>query len=57
MGVELCLSHRRKKIDLRFFENRVLRRKSGPNREEVTGGQERLDNEELTELIRFTKHY
>jgi hypothetical protein len=32
---------------LRVFENRVLRRIFGPNREEVTGGWRRLCNEEL----------
>jgi hypothetical protein len=32
---------------LRVFENRVLRRLFGPNRDEVTGGWRRLHNEEL----------
>jgi hypothetical protein len=32
---------------LRVFENRVLRRIFGPNRDEVTGGLRKLHNEEL----------
>jgi hypothetical protein len=32
---------------LRVFENRVLRRIFGPNRDEVTGGWRKLHNEEL----------
>jgi hypothetical protein len=32
---------------LRVFENRVLRRISGPKRDEVTGGWRKLHNEEL----------
>jgi hypothetical protein len=32
---------------LRVFENRVLRRIFGPNRDEVTGGWRRLHKEEL----------
>jgi hypothetical protein len=32
---------------LRVFENRVLRRISGPNRDEVTGDWRKLHNEEL----------
>jgi len=32
---------------LRVFENRVLRRTFGPEREEVAGGLRRLHNEEL----------
>jgi hypothetical protein len=32
---------------LRLFENRVLRRIFGPNRDEVTGGWRKLHNEEL----------
>jgi hypothetical protein len=32
------------------FENRVLRRKFGPKREEVVGGWRRLHNEELHNL-------
>jgi hypothetical protein len=43
------------------FENRVLRRMSGPKRDEVTGGWRKLHNEELHNLysspsiIRMTK--
>jgi hypothetical protein len=32
------------------FENRVLRRMSGPKRDEVAGGWRRLHNEELHNL-------
>jgi hypothetical protein len=35
---------------LRVFENRVLRRIFGPNRDEVTGEQRKLHNEELRDL-------
>ena len=35
---------------LRVFENRVLRRKLGPRRDEVTGEWRRLRNKELYEL-------
>jgi hypothetical protein len=35
---------------LRVFENRVLRRIFGPNRDEVTGGWRKLHNEELHNL-------
>jgi hypothetical protein len=35
---------------LRVFENRVLRRIFGPQREEVAGGWRRLHNEELHNL-------
>ena len=35
---------------LRFFENRVLRRKFGPKRDEVTGVWRKLHNEELNDL-------
>jgi hypothetical protein len=35
---------------LRVFENRVLRRIFGPNRDEVTGEWKRLHNEELDDL-------
>ena len=35
---------------LKVFENRVLRRKFGPNREEVTGEWRKLHNEECNDL-------
>jgi hypothetical protein len=35
---------------LRVFENRVLRRVFGPNRDEVTGEWIKLHNEELRDL-------
>jgi hypothetical protein len=37
-------------IDWGCYENRVLRRKFGPKREEVAGGWRRLHNEELRNL-------
>jgi hypothetical protein len=40
----------RKEHRLRMCENRVLRRKFGPKREEVVGGWRRLRNEELHNL-------
>jgi hypothetical protein len=41
---------------LRVFE-RVLRRIFGPKRDEATGECRRLNNEELSDLIRITKYY
>jgi hypothetical protein len=35
---------------LKVFENRVLRRVFGPNRDEVTGEWTKLNNEELNDL-------
>jgi len=35
---------------LRVFKNRVLRRISGPKRDEVTEGMRKLHNEELNDL-------
>jgi hypothetical protein len=49
MVVKLSLSLR-KENSLRMFENRVLRRIFGPNRDEVTGEWRKLHNEELYEL-------
>jgi hypothetical protein len=37
-------------LPLRVFENRVLRRMFGPNRDEVTGDWIKLNNEELHNL-------
>jgi hypothetical protein len=37
----------REKHRLRIFENRVLRRISGPKRDEIMGGWKKLHNEEL----------
>jgi hypothetical protein len=37
----------REECRLRVFENKVLRRKFGPKRDEVTGGWRRLHNKEL----------
>jgi hypothetical protein len=38
---------------LRVFENRVLRRIFGPNRDEMTGGWRKLHNEELHNLYEY----
>jgi hypothetical protein len=40
----------RRNIELRVFENRVLRRIFGPKRDEVTGELKKLHNEELRDL-------
>jgi hypothetical protein len=40
----------REKRRLRVFENRVLRRMFGPERDEVTGVWRKLHNEELHDL-------
>jgi hypothetical protein len=40
----------REECRLRVFENRVLRRIFGPNRDEVTGKWRRLHDEELYDL-------
>jgi hypothetical protein len=40
----------REEHKLRVFENRVLRRKFGSKRDEVTGGWRKLQNEELYNL-------
>jgi hypothetical protein len=37
-------------LRLRVFKNKVLRRISGPKRDEVTGGWRKLHNEELRDL-------
>ena len=49
MGVKLGLSLR-EEHKLRVFENRVLRRISGPKTDEVTGEWRRQHNEELNDL-------
>ena len=43
----ICSSAERR---LRVFENMVLRRISGPKRDEVTGEWRKLHNEELNDL-------
>jgi hypothetical protein len=40
----------REKHRLKVFENRVLRKISGPKRDEATGGWRKLHNEELHNL-------
>jgi len=44
------VSHAKGKHRLRVFENRVLRRIFGPNREEVARSWKRLHNKELHNL-------
>jgi hypothetical protein len=46
-GCETLSLTLREEHRLRVFENRVLRRTFGPNRDEVTGGWRKLHNEEL----------
>jgi hypothetical protein len=46
-GCEIWSLTLREKHRLRVFENRVLRKIFGPQREEVTGEWRRLHNEEL----------
>jgi hypothetical protein len=52
--VKLGLSYGRKIPDARMFENRVLRRIFGFEREEVRGGWRKLHNEELHNLYSST---
>ena len=40
----------REERGLKVFENRVLRRIFGPKRDEVTGEERKLHNEELNDL-------
>jgi hypothetical protein len=49
-GCETLSLTLREEQRLRVFENRVLRRISGPKRDEVTGGWRKLHNEELHNL-------
>jgi len=42
----------REECRLRVFENRVLRRKFGPKRDEVTGEWRKLHNEDLNDMYR-----
>jgi hypothetical protein len=49
MGVKHGLTLREEQR-LRVFENRVLRRITGPKRDEVTGEWRKLHNEELHKL-------
>ena len=46
----------RKKLRLRVFENRVLRKVFGPKRDEVTGKWRKLHNEELNDIFLFISH-
>jgi hypothetical protein len=49
-GCETRLLTLREESRLRVFENRVLRRKFGPKRDEVTGEYRKLHNLELNYL-------
>jgi len=49
-GCETWSLTRKEERRLRLFENRVLRRKSGPKRDEVTGEWRKLHIEELNNL-------
>ena len=49
MGMKLSLTLREERR-LRVFQNRVLRRISGPRKGEVTGEWRKLHNEELNDL-------
>ena len=55
MGVKLGRSHLGRKVGLRVFENRVLRRIFGPKRDEVTGKWRKLRNEMICTLFRVIK--
>jgi hypothetical protein len=44
------VSHSGEELGLRVFENRVLRRIFGSNRDEVTGQRRKLHSEELHNL-------
>jgi uncharacterized membrane protein len=47
----------RKEHRLRVFENRVLRKMLGSQREELTGDWRKLHNEELRKFVFTTKYY
>jgi hypothetical protein len=51
MGVKLGLSHQGKRA--RVFEDRVLTRIFGPNRDDVTGEWRKLHNEEFNNFYSF----
>jgi hypothetical protein len=55
-GCEIWLLTLREEHRLRMFENRVLRRIFEPNKDEVTGGWRKLDNEEFHSKL-FTTYY
>jgi hypothetical protein len=50
---EILSLNLREEHRLRVFEKRVLRRISGPKRDEVTGGWEQLRNEKIKILFVF----
>jgi len=49
-GYETWLPKKSEERRLRVFENRVLRRIFGPNKDEVTGEWRKLHNEELSDM-------
>jgi hypothetical protein len=53
VGGPLTLSEEHR---LRVFENRVLRRIIGPKKDEVKGDWRKLHNEELHNLLLFSKY-
>jgi hypothetical protein len=46
-GCETWYPTFREEHSLRVFENRVLRRRTGPKRDEITGDWRRFDNKKL----------
>jgi hypothetical protein len=50
MGVKIDLSHSGRNRTLRVFENRVLRKISRPERDEVIGDLRKLHSEKLNDL-------
>jgi hypothetical protein len=52
-GCETWFLTSREEHRLRVFETKVLRRRLGPKRDEVTGGWRKLHNEELHNLCSF----
>jgi hypothetical protein len=55
MGTKLGSLALRENNRMRVFENRVLRRIFGPEKDEVTGGWRKLHNEELHNLYSSPK--
>jgi hypothetical protein len=55
-GCEIWSLTSKEEHRLRVFENRVLRRRFGPKRDNVTGEWRKLHNEELRDLYSFAKY-
>jgi len=53
-GCEIWSLTLREECRMRVFENRVLRKISGPKRDEVTGECKKLDNEEINDQYSST---